>query len=94
MGKINKKADALELGLMLMILILASSAIFLLFYGFNEYKIDFTKACKKECSKFDYGFYKIENKGVTQSYQCWCLEDNEPKNIGSVDINNGGIGEK
>lgn len=70
----------------LIIILLVGFLIIVLFLGIQDYKTDFEKICREECYKFDYSFYKTENPGLFQRYNCWCLKDNQPKNIGNIEV--------
>lgn len=58
----------------------------IIYFSYNDFQKEFTDNCKKECNKFNYGFYKIEDPGSLQNYNCWCLDDDKPKNIGNIEL--------
>lgn len=94
--RMNKKGDIDIMDLLLWILF--GLIIFLLIGGvfnlFNNKKDSSGNSitasqycdnkCKKECEKFDYTFYKIENCYLRWE-KCWCYDENhKPKDIGGI----------
>lgn len=85
--KMNKRGDINDVLLWIFFGLILFILLSLLINLFNTDKDNVNtceEKCKKECQKFDYTFYKIENCYLRWE-RCWCYDENhKPKDIGSL----------
>lgn len=85
---VNKRANIWITAIIFILFIITATVI--VFYVSSVYETKpgelspCEQRCQKECQKFDYTFYKIDNCYIRWE-NCWCLDENKkPKALGEL----------